>query len=119
MLTLTPTLHQNDFIDYCLGEGRMLSSRKIAIKYGKSKKWVLVTMGARQKEQGLKPLVVSKGIKVTYEANFPRQLDMLLGFMEGFAGIPAKVFCFMDETKVKYGAGQHVETVRHRSGARI
>ena len=92
------------------------SQSLVAAKYAVSQSTISRTLGKRQKELGKKPVRVRKICKVTHEYNLPRILDMQQGFLEFYEGIANSEQCVYDETKIKYGPGQHQAHIRARAG---
>ena len=92
------------------------SQATIGTKYKLSQSTISRTLTDRQIEQGNKPLYNRKLCKVTHDANLPRILDMQYGFLGFYEGISNEKQCIYDETKIKYGAGQHKSQIRARAG---
>ena len=77
------------------------------------------TRGRRSAEAGELPLVRKKRQKIMSEANMPRIYDMALSWTAGVAGIPVHCRSWTDESKLKWGDGQHGDTGRAEAGTQL
>ena len=74
------------------------------------------TRGARSAEAGEKPLTRKRPQKVLSEANMPRVYDMALSWHEGILCVPVHLRSWADESKLKWGDGQHGASGRAEAG---
>ena len=74
------------------------------------------TRGARSAEAGEKPLTRKRPQKVLSEANMPRVYDMALSWHDGILCVPVHLRSWADESKLKWGDGQHGASGRAEAG---